>query len=252
MSADILMYHSISDGPPPTCIPPETFARQMRALDECGRPVIALDHVVEALASGGDIPEGAVVLSFDDGFLDFAEHAWPELSRRGWPATVFLPSDHMGKRETWRGGLSPGRHLLTWDQVNTLASEGVDFGSHSASHPDLTLLDDTVLNHEVEAPQEAIRRRTGRTPRHFAPPYGRSNARVRGAVRRTYASSCGTTLARTEPGADLFDLPRIEMHYFTDDRTWRRHLDGRGGLYLSLRAALRRARGAMGSVTFGH
>src|SRR5450755_3578189 len=89
---DILMYHSISEGSSPTCIAPSVFRRQMGVLSECGYNVVPLMDVVRCLDGQGTLPERAVVLTFDDGYEDFATVAYPELQARNWSATVYLPA----------------------------------------------------------------------------------------------------------------------------------------------------------------
>jgi len=239
---DILMFHSISHAGGATSITPPAFAAQMQALQDAGLPVLSLDQVAEGLSGGTPLPAHSVALTFDDGFQDFADTAWPQIKRRGWPVTVFLPTDRMGGAENWKGQMSPPRPLMSWQEVIRLSREGVDFGGHTATHADMPTLSPAELTHEIRASFDAIKARTGRAPRHFAPPYGHSTAPVRQAIVQVFATSCGTGLGQTRPGADLQDLPRLEMFYFTNMTRWRRHLEGRGRGYLALRRILRQIR----------
>ncbi len=232
---DILMYHSISDAPGPTSIAPATFAAQMRALADSGVPVVTLDALADA-------PARAAVITFDDGFRDFADTAWPILRDHGFAPIVYLPSGCIGGRENWAGCHSPPRPLMSWDRVEALAAEGVHFGAHSITHPDLTALDADTLEREVAGSSQEIAARLGAPVRHFAPPYGYSDAAVRRCIAQHYTTSVGTRLGTAGPGADMHDLPRIEMFYFTDIPRWSAHLAGRGGAYLTARRGLRRAR----------
>jgi peptidoglycan/xylan/chitin deacetylase (PgdA/CDA1 family) len=235
----ILMYHSISGAGGPVAIPPPVFAAQMAALAAARVPVIGLD----ALLAPEALPPRAVILTFDDGFADFATHAWPILRTRSWPVTVFLPSGQLGGMPRWPGACP--RPLMDWETVARLAAEGVGFGGHSVSHPDLTALAPEALAREIGGSRDAIAARTGRTPRHFAPPYGRAGARERAAIAAAFATSSGTELGEAGGDGDPFDLPRLEMHYFRDPARLRAQIEGRGGAYLRRRQVLRRLRGLL-------
>jgi len=184
-------------------------------------------------------------LTFDDGFQDFAEAAWPVIREQGWPATVFLPTGHVGRVENWRGIANPPRRLMDWQTIGRLAAEGVDFGAHSVSHPDLTAMEPELRAAEVLKSKTEIAERLGREPAHFAPPYGRSDTTLRGFIAEHFRTSCGTRLGQADQDAERFDLPRIEMFYYTDIARWRAHLAGHGGAYLALRKTLRGVRGAV-------
>jgi len=236
------MYHSISEGGGPTCIAPAVFAAQMEALAESGSTVISLDHVVAWRQGRAPLPANPVVITFDDGFCDFAENAYPVLSRYGFGATVYLPTSHMGARECWVGAGDPARPLMSWNTVCDLAGAGVVFGGHSLSHADLVSLSGESLEDEVRRCQQVIAERTGKVPHHFAPPYGRTNSQTLGVVRRYYRSSCGTRYGRVTTASCLHDLPRLEMFYYTDLKWWRAHLAGRGSAYMATRRGLRLVR----------
>ncbi|MEO6093135.1 MAG: polysaccharide deacetylase family protein [Novosphingobium sp.] len=236
---DILMYHAIDKAKAPTSISPATFAAQMRALAESRVPVIAMDAVADHLARGNG---PAVAITFDDGFQDFADTAWPVLRRHGFPAMVYVPTEHIGGGEHWAGGHDPARRLMNWDTVRGLASEGVDFGNHSASHADLAALDRARVEAELDEATARIAEELGTPPRHAAPPYGRSTRQVRALLASRFATSVGTALGSAKRGDNLHDLPRLEMFYFTSQARWHDQLAGRGGVYLVLRRAARTLR----------
>jgi glycosyltransferase involved in cell wall biosynthesis/peptidoglycan/xylan/chitin deacetylase (PgdA/CDA1 family) len=93
----VLTYHRIgdpADGPPGIfSATPERFERQMRWLARSGRAV-SIDDVLRARATGRPLPAGAVHVTFDDAYRDFAEHAWPVLRRYGVPVTLFVATDY--------------------------------------------------------------------------------------------------------------------------------------------------------------
>lgn len=234
--ADILMYHSISEASGPTSIAPDIFEAQMQALAASGLPVVTPDALAAPPA------RRVVIITFDDGFADFADTAWPILRNHGFCPIVYLPSGRIGGTDNWAGGHIPARPLMRWDQIEHLATEGVCFGAHSISHPDLTTLGPELLEEEVSGSGQDIAARLGQPIRHFAPPYGASNPTVRHHVAQQYDTSVGTRLGVAGPGDDAHDLPRLEMFYFNNLARWRAHLAGRGRPYLAARRAMREVR----------
>ena len=240
----VLTYHSISADPGPTSIPPTVFRGHLEVLAECGYRPIPLGDLASWLRGGAEPPAGSVVITFDDGFTDFAEHAAPLLAARGWSATVFLPTGKMGGREDWAGAnTAPARSLMSWEQVKELAGRGIEFGGHSVTHPNLTALPPDQLEREVRQCRDEITDRLGREPISFAPPYGASSARVREEIAKWYRISVGTRLERAGRDSDRYDVPRIEMHYFRNLGRWRAYLEGRAEWYFGLRRTLRAVRG---------
>lgn len=239
-SVDILMYHSISDRGGPTSIAPGVFAEQMAALSASRRTVVRMDDV-----AAGAWPDGAVVITFDDAFEDFRTSAWPVLSRHGFVSTVYVPTGQVGEVENWTGAMAPPRPLMDWQTIRGLSEEGVAFGNHTVLHRDLTRLDDDDLATEIREGKQTLEDRLSRAVRHFAAPYGRTSAKVRAAVAEAHDTGVGTDLGAVTGDSDLYDLPRIEMYYFTDIRRWERYLSGRGNTYLAVRRGLRAIRNVL-------
>jgi len=236
---DILMYHSIADAVGPTSVSPAVFADQMAALAASNVAVITLDDLVAARTVGTQLPERAVIITFDDGFSDFAEAGWPEMKRYGFRAIVYVPSAHVGRGEDWVGAAQPPRPLMDWDVLRQLHSDGVQFGCHSVSHPDLTQLSDLELDAELTRSKSDLEDGLGTAIEHFAPPYGLAKNREINAISQLYKTSVGTRLGQAGPRAPIHDLPRLEMFYFTDMDRWRAHLAGQGAPYLMARKSLR-------------
>jgi len=93
----ILIYHRVHPHPGPFMIdpvPPERFEHQMHHLARAYRP-LPLAELLER-SRAGTVPDGAVAVTFDDGYADNAEYAAPILARHGIPATVFLVTGCIG------------------------------------------------------------------------------------------------------------------------------------------------------------
>jgi peptidoglycan/xylan/chitin deacetylase (PgdA/CDA1 family) len=252
-SLDVLMYHSISDGIGPTSIAPDTFRMQLELLADLDYRSVSLPDVAAWLDGRRTLPERPVLITFDDGFRDFAQVAWPLLQQHGLGAVVFLPTGHVGAYDDWQAaaghtadlaaaGKRSGCPLMSWEEVVCLGGEGVEFGGHTVHHCDLTRLTMAGVKEEVNACQQALQSHLGKEVLAFAPPYGRSTPAVRAVIAQSYQLSFGTLLGRATSQSDRWDLPRIEMHYFRRPDRWRSHLTGGGRWWLAARRSLRAVR----------
>jgi peptidoglycan/xylan/chitin deacetylase (PgdA/CDA1 family)/glycosyltransferase involved in cell wall biosynthesis len=101
--AAILAYHRIAELTPDShalCTPPGEFREHMACLRQHFTP-IGLEDLVHAAASGR-IPEGAVAVTIDDGYLDALTVASPILTDLGVPATFFINTDRLNEpHERW-------------------------------------------------------------------------------------------------------------------------------------------------------
>ncbi len=238
----ILTYHSISDGSGPTVTTPDVFARQLEEIDNCGWTVISLAKCSEWLRNGAEVKPRSLVITFDDGYQDFADAAFPTLEAHGFPATVFVPTQLPGQAGIWDGATAPVRPLMSWETIKTLTEKGISFAPHSRTHADLTKLSKSRLLEETLGSKEDLREHLGEPAPYFAPPYGRSSAQVRAAIESGYHLSLGVRFGIARRTSPIYDLPRIEMFYYRDLRRWRDFLAGKGRTYMAARGAARATR----------
>lgn len=240
----ILTYHSISEGDSPLKISPRVFAEQMEWL-AANANVAPLGALVDLLRDGKALPQRTVALTFDDGFADFFTCAAPVLARLRLPAIVFLPTRYVGGRNDWPGQpewVTP-EPLLNWQQVSELAAGGVEFGSHSVSHPDFSALPAGDVDAEAADSKREIAERTGRTPEFFCYPYGRWSPAARDVIAKHYRAACTTEAALLRPGCDVQALPRVDAHYVRDLPLFVKMFTANFRRYVGVRRVIRRLRG---------
>jgi peptidoglycan/xylan/chitin deacetylase (PgdA/CDA1 family) len=231
----ILMYHSISDNSDEDLHPyyrtntsPGRFREQMCFLYENGYSAIDLDEAVNRLSAHSRMAK-SVVITFDDGYLDFYTNAWPVLQSYLFPATVFLPTKFIGKsRQQFKN-----RDTLTWSEVRKLQAAGVSFGSHTVSHPQLRDLPASEVESELRTSKSVLERELGTAIRSFAYPYAfpeqdkefASNFR-RGLRIAGYTIGVSTVLGTARQSTDPLLLPRLPVNSEDDQALFRAKLSG--------------------------
>ncbi|MCG8604777.1 polysaccharide deacetylase family protein [bacterium] len=86
---------------------PAAFVDQMEILAQ-DYHVVSMQTVLRAFEGRQLLPERAVLITFDDAYVDFAEHAWPAMSKLNLPATVFVPTAYPNQP----------KRLFWWDKIH--------------------------------------------------------------------------------------------------------------------------------------
>jgi peptidoglycan/xylan/chitin deacetylase (PgdA/CDA1 family) len=230
----ILMYHSIEEGssdPRPYYdinTTPTRFEQQLKLLSEEGYRTIHLDDAVRALTQDTGSSKW-VVITFDDGYRNFATAAYPILSKFGFTAELFVPSDLIQDHPAE----FLGRPLLTWSDLRELQRNGIEVGSHSASHGRLKLLGDAELEKEVAQSKNAIEDKTGRPVTSFSYPYAFPETdlvfakTLRGLLsKHGYETGVTTVLGTAGRSSDSLLLPRLPVNSSDDLTLFRAKLAG--------------------------
>jgi peptidoglycan/xylan/chitin deacetylase (PgdA/CDA1 family) len=232
----ILMYHSISDDPQPGVSPyyktttsPNVFEQQLRHLSAAGYRSVRLDEAVAILQSGRAQGEKSVVITFDDGFRDFYNLAFPILKRLGHTASMFLPTAFIGDyRRSFKG-----RECLVWNEVRELRDAGIEFGSHTVSHPKLYELGWEEIEDELALSRERIERELEQPVTSFSYPFAFPQqdrdftARFTQLLQNLGYRNCATTVVgRAHPGDNPFSLKRLPVNTCDDQSLLDAKLNG--------------------------
>lgn len=242
----ILTYHSIDESGSVISTAPDVFRRQMRSLKDSRYAAISLAELASVLTDGGDVPAKTVSLTFDDGFQNFYTSAYPVLCEYGFSATVFLVSDRCGKLNDWEDdhGALPGSRLLSWKEVGEIAENGIEIGSHSRTHRDLSRISAADAMREIVDSKTEIENRIGKQVATFAYPYGRYNAGVRKSAKEHYAAACSTNLGKVHLGSDIHSLERIDAFYLSKQIVFESLESALFDQYLQIRQAMRKLKSA--------
>lgn len=212
----ILMYHHIaptsSDEQRRWRLTPGELEAQLHHLRAAGYRGTTFDEWRAAVDARQPLPGRRVMLTFDDGYENFAEHAWPLLRQYGFAATVFVVTGLVGATNAWEGHQGDVFALMDWATIRTLHGDGVQFGGHSVSHPTLTALRLEQVVEEAASCGATLARELGHPAEAFAYPYGDVDpaiARMVGACGFEYGVTTGGWLAAA--GESMLLLPRMEV-----------------------------------------
>jgi len=193
----VLVYHDVGtpekDSKPAQTIETEKFERQVRWLAEHGYTTVGIKDVIRWMRERIALPRRTVLLTFDDGYEGAARNALPVLFRYGFCAVVFVVTARVGSSNTWdeAKGFTTNR-LMDAEQIRLWSTRGIEFGSHSSTHADLTRLADSELEREIVGSREELAAITGSVPTSFAYPFGFLDARVGDSVRKAFPLAFST------------------------------------------------------------
>jgi peptidoglycan/xylan/chitin deacetylase (PgdA/CDA1 family) len=171
----VLAYHGVDVRFPAEAAPlfntPQQLEAHVKLLKRLGyRFVTATD------LTRGDRGGRVAALTFDDGWENWRRVVLPLLDRLGVPASFYVcPGWFGGHHPDVRG---PAGELLDEDEVRALVDAGMEVGSHSNTHPDLTALDDDRLEQELVGSKQRLETLTGVACETLAYPFGAHDARV--------------------------------------------------------------------------
>lgn len=214
-SIPILMYHQ-TDSPPSRGTPlrglvvsPGSFFRQMLALKCLGYTGLSMRNLEPYLL--GDRKGKVVGITLDDGYHNNWEHALPILKKFDFSATCYAVSSMMGAQNSWDLGIGVAQKpLMTKDNWLEWIAAGMDVGSHTKVHADLTTLSADLAMEQIKGSKAELESILGYEVRHFCYPYGRFDESHANQVSSAgYKTATTTRRGRTHCGDNPYQLRRI-------------------------------------------
>lgn len=198
----VLMYHMIGDEQGNAAIMTEANLRiQMNYLRDHGYHPITMQELYDYVTKGAPLPEKPVCITFDDGYLDSYTIVYPLMKEYGFPWTLFLITDDVGKPY----------NRMTWDQLKEMAnSHAVTIASHTLSHPKLhNLTTRAEKEKEIVEANKALKYQLGIDNVWLAYPYGDYDDEVIDICKKAGIKMAVTTDAgRVHVGSFPYDLKR--------------------------------------------
>ena len=201
----VLNYHQVEEkNGNPLTLWPEQFEAQMAYLADEGYTTITIDEMMEALENGTPLPEKPVIITFDDGYADNYEYAYPILKKYGFKATIFLIYDFTNTYPNY----------LTWDQIDEMKASGlIRFESHTMTHANLAELTSTdELRHEIADSHDLLSEKLGYDMQYIAYPGGRVNEEIEEITRAAgYRGGFTVHYGLSTPEEGRYQMDRIPI-----------------------------------------
>ena len=222
----VLTYHRFGDAVrDPWCVSAAAFEEQMRWLAE-RKLAVSLDDVERFVRGEIELPDGAVLVTMDDGFSSVLHIAAPILQRHRIPSVAYVTTSFMGTTSI------SGERYLTWEEVTRLPAAGVTVGSHAHTHRSVAKLSPMAALEEGERSKQLLEQHLEAPVRSFAYPFGmrtdESEATAKMLTECGYTSVFIAQHGTLRRGADLARLPRVKVE--GGESPWMFKLLCRGGM----------------------
>jgi peptidoglycan/xylan/chitin deacetylase (PgdA/CDA1 family) len=225
----ILNYHSIQAGEP-FSTPPEMFALQLELLADRFRLVSFPSWLDQAVRPRDDRP--AALVSFDDGFENFYQFAWPVLQRFQAPALLFVATGFVEGGHGVETQLDMYRNLpaLSWRQLEEVHRNGVTVGSHTHRHIDLGQATPVEVAEELQYSKRLLEDHLGSGITYFSYPWGQRRNIGRATIpllrKCGYTAACSTLWGKNTASTERFLLRRIRIDPWDTLEDFRAKVDG--------------------------
>ncbi|WP_180170463.1 polysaccharide deacetylase family protein [Acinetobacter sp. YH12027] len=217
----VLMYHMVRehiDGAKfnKLRVKPEEFEKQVAWMKAEGFHFVTMHELQQ---NWGQHPEKTVAITFDDGYLDNLENAYPILEKYQAKATIYVVVDRHDrdwstyKKAHHNSGELAREPKLNDEQVRFLAQSGiVEIGSHTLTHANLDKLNDAECLKELDESKQALENLILKPVESFAYPFGIYSERdVRLAEQAGYSNAVTTKEGIDGLSPDFMQLKRIKI-----------------------------------------
>ena len=200
----VLNYHKVSDEFLSLAVAPADFDWQMRYLKEHGYHAITPDELYDAIEGTGMLPDKPVLITFDDGYQDNYDNAYPILRKYGLKGTVFVVTSFLGTRKGY----------LTWDECREMEKNGMTVASHTVDHKSMTDLTNDQLRAELVESKKKAEAELGHEVKYMAYPTGAYNLHIAQLVREAgYKAAFTIKYGGVSRKSNIYALERVPIFH---------------------------------------
>ncbi|WP_392486770.1 polysaccharide deacetylase family protein [Haloimpatiens sp. FM7315] len=196
----VLMYHSVSkDKNGIFNISKDNFEKQMRYLKDNGYNTISLKDAYEIMSKKMNFSKKSIIITFDDGYKDNYENAYPILKKYKLKATIFMVTDFT----------KHSSYYLNEDELRDLDRNNIDIQSHTTRHQKLDKLTFGEQFHILNKSKICLEKILNKRVEFIAYPFGRYNEdTIRAAEKAGYLMGVTTNLGYIKDGENYYKIHR--------------------------------------------
>ncbi len=200
----VLNYHKVDNIHNSLSVIPEDFERQMRYLSENGYNTITPEQLYDNITTGAELPKKPILITFDDGYQDNYDNAYPILKKYNMKATIFVVTGFLGK----------DKNYLTWEEAKELENSGISIESHTLNHKSMTELSDEQLRVELVNSRIDIKEKLGKESYFMAYPTGTYNLHIANMVKEAgYKGAFTIKYGNADGNTNVYAIERIPIFH---------------------------------------
>lgn len=200
----VLMYHSIAyEKNNELRVPKEKFEEQMKWLHDNGYAAMSLDELHDCLTTGKKVPKKPVVITFDDGYRDNYDNAFPILKKYNMKATVFMITDSVDNSDD----------KLSSKQLKEMQENGVDIESHTSNHVELNTESSEKQKEVLLKSKQYLDKLLNKDTKYLCYPVGKYNeATLKAAQETGYKLAFTTKPGFSKVSDGMYTLHRVRIN----------------------------------------
>lgn len=232
----VIMYHRVikdesEKGVHGTYVTVEQFEEQMKYLKKKGYETVTFkDLLNNRYKQRFDKDKKWLMLTFDDGYKDNYENAFPILKKYQFKGIIYvLDGIEYNKWDVDNPGNPEKRFtLMNQDELLEMQNYGIEFGGHTSTHPRLAELSTEQVKSEIINSKSNIEKTIGKELLSFAYPYGSLNEEVKRIPQEAgYKFAVATDSGSIVFSDDLFEIRRIGIFPTNNLFNFKRKVSGK-------------------------
>ena len=229
----VVMYHRVinkseNEGIHGTYIYENIFREHMKYLKENNFSVITFEDLNNiGWRNRFDKNKKYIIITFDDGYVDNYELAFPILKKFNFKATIFLMGESTYNEWDVKADGEKSFPLMSVEMIKEMQDYGIEFGAHTFNHPKLNKLSNDEIKHQIVDVKKPLEEKIGKEIITFAYPYGILNDYAKKMVEEAgYTFGVATDSGSVCLSDDLYQIRRIAIFPNTNLFSFKRKVKG--------------------------